>query len=225
MPVKRLRVLLIFSAVGVAAVASACSSSSGPSAPPAPVIQKATTASGDGQTGTVATALPNPLRVLVTLSGSPHQGDNVIWAAAGTGASVTPTTSVTDATGIATTTWTLGQMAGTQTATAALSGATGSPVTFTATATPGPATQLSLSSGDGQTGLINATLANPLKVKAADQFGNGVSGVGVTWQVTSGSATVNPMSSTSDATGIAQTTVMLGGTAGPPRALDSRVHR
>lgn len=52
-------------------------------------------------------------------------------------------------------------------------------------------------------------------MKAADQFGNGVSAVGVTWQVTSGSATVNPMSSTSDATGIAQTTVTLGGTAGP----------
>jgi plastocyanin len=40
---------------------------------------------------------------------------------------------VTDASGIATATWTLGAGGGAQTATASLAGATGSPVTFTAT--------------------------------------------------------------------------------------------
>ena len=185
------------------------------SAGPAPVIIKTAAASGDGQNGTVTAALANPLRVLVTLSGAPHQGDIVTWAAAGTGASVGPTTSVTDASGIATTTWTLGQVAGGQSATATLAGATGSPVTFLATAAAGSATQLSLASGDNQSGSPNATLANPLTVKAGDQFGNGVSGVAVAWQLTGGTGSVNPLNATSGASGLAQTVLTLGGAAGP----------
>jgi len=139
----------------------------------------------------------------------------VTWAAAGTGASVGPTTSVTDASGIATTTWTLGQVAGGQSATATLAGATGSPVTFLATAAAGSATQLSLASGDNQSGSPNATLANPLTVKAGDQFGNGVSGVAVAWQLTGGTGSVNPLNATSGASGLAQTVLTLGGAAGP----------
>jgi len=185
------------------------------SAGPAPVIQKTLAASGDGQNGTVAAALANPLRVLVTLSGAPQAGDTVTWAAVGTGASVGPTKSVTDASGIATTVWTLGQVAGGQSATATLAGATGSPLTFLATAAAGTATQLSLASGDNQSGSPNATLANPLSVKVGDQFGNGVSGVAVAWQLTSGTATVNPSSANSDATGLSKTTVTLGATLGP----------
>ena len=184
------------------------------SAVPVPVIQKTATASGDAQTATVGTAEANPLRVLVTLSGAPQQGTTVTWAAAGTGASVSPTTSMTDASGIATTTWTLGQTAGAQSATATLAGATGSPVTFAATATAGAASQLALASGDNQGGSPNSTLANPLKVKASDQFGNAVSSVTVGWQVTSGTASVSPTSSSTDATGIAQTAVTLGATLG-----------
>jgi len=182
---------------------------------PAPTIQKATTASGDAQTGTVATALANPLRVLVTLSGAPLQGGTVTWAAAGTGASVSPTTSVTDASGIATTTWTLGQLAGTQSASAILAGATGSPIAFSATATAGAATQIVLAGGDNQTGSPSAVLPTPLSVLTADVFGNGKSGTGVTWQVTGGSASVAPTSASSDASGVARTTVTLGATLGP----------
>jgi plastocyanin len=182
---------------------------------PAPVIAKTAAASGDGQSGTVAATLANPLRVLATLSGAPLAGDTVTWAAVGTGASVSPTRSVTDASGIATTMWTLGQLAGGQSATATLAGATGSPVTFAATAAAGSATQLSPASGDNQSGSPSAILASPLTVKAGDQFGNGVSGVAVTWQVTGGTGSVSPLNATSGATGLAQTVLTLGGTAGP----------
>jgi len=185
------------------------------SAAPVPAIQKATTASGDAQSGTVATALANPLRVLVTLSGTPQAGDTVTWAAVGTGASVNPLKAVTDASGIATTTWTLGQAAGAQSATASLAGATGSPVAFSATAAAGAATQLALSSGDNQSATVNSAFASPIKVKAGDQFGNGVSGVSVAWLVTTGSASVLPASSNTDATGVAQASLTAGGTAGP----------
>ena len=184
------------------------------SAAPVPVIQKATTASGDAQSGTVANALANPLRVLVTLSSAPQAGVTVTWAAIGTGASVTPTSSVTDASGIATTSWTLGQVAGAQSASATLAGASGSPVAFSATATAGAATQLSLSSGNNQSAAASAAFASPLKVKVGDQFGNAVSGVSIAWLVTSGSASVLPASSNTDATGIAQASLTAGGTVG-----------
>jgi len=197
------------------AIGSPVAFSATASAGPAPVIQKTLTASGDGQSGTVAAALANPLRVLVTLSGAPLAGDTVTWAAVGTGASVSPARSVTDASGIATTSWTLGQVAGGQSATATRAGATGSPVTFSATAAAGTANQLSLASGDNQSGSPSAALPTQLAAKAADQFGNGVAGSVVTWAVTGGTATVNPSSANSDATGLAKTTVTLGATLGP----------
>jgi plastocyanin len=56
----------------------------------------------------------------------------VTWAT-GNGGTLTPG-GTTDASGVATATWTLGAGGGAQTATASLSGATGSPVTFAATA-------------------------------------------------------------------------------------------
>lgn len=168
--------------------------------------------SGDGQTATVATAVTNALRVIVTQNGAPAAAQTVAWSA-GSGGTVSAT-STTDASGIASTQWTLGQSAGNQTATATLSGATGSPVTFSATATAGPAAAISKVSGDGQTGTVNTMLAAPLVARVADQFNNPVSSVGVMWQVTGGTATVNPASTATASSGQAQTVVTLGGTAG-----------
>src|SRR3989441_12541307 len=84
------------------ALAAAACSGSGSSAPPPPTlaIAKAATASGDGQTDSVLTTLPNPLRVSVTLGGTPHAGDAVTWATTGAGSSVTPRQSLTDANGV-----------------------------------------------------------------------------------------------------------------------------
>ncbi len=207
------RVSPLLPGIVLAALVAACGGSGGGPSAPTAVIQKTSTASGDGQTGGVTTALANPLRVVVTLNGAPQVGTSVTWASSAVGATISPGPN-TDANGIATANWTLGQTAGTEMATATLSGATGSPVTFTATATPGPATQLALVSGDNQTGPINSSLANPLQVKVGDQFSNGVLGVTVNWQVTSGSAMVTPASGPTDAAGNAQATVTLGGTAG-----------
>jgi hypothetical protein len=89
---------------------------------------------GNVQTGPVGTALAQPLAVLVkTGAGAAAPGVTVTWATS-SGGSFGANTSVTDASGRATATWTLGATAGQQTATASLSGASGSPVTFTASA-------------------------------------------------------------------------------------------
>lgn len=206
-------VVAAFVCAGLASCGSGSSSPTGTTA--TPMIQMTSSNSGDGQSGTVAAALPNPLRVLVTVNGAPQAGDSVTWATAGTGASVSPARSATDASGIANTTWTLGHAAGAQGATAALGGATGSPVTFTATATAGAAASLASAGGNNQTDTPGSTLPTPLSVLAADAYSNPVAGVGVAWQVTGGSATLGTATDSTGANGTAQTTVTLGAGTGP----------
>lgn len=97
------------------------------------VVQAAPTSSGNGQTGPPSAALPEDLRVLITRASEPQEGVEVAWATA-SGGSLDPSTSVTGSDGIAASTWTLGPTEGAQSATASVTDADGSPVTFTATA-------------------------------------------------------------------------------------------
>lgn len=172
--------------------------------PPTTAIAKI---NGDGQNGIVGQSLSNPLQVLVTDGGTPSAGETVSWSITAGGGSIDPT-SATDADGIATATWTLGTTAGNQSARAALTGAAGSPVSFTAAATPAAPATLLKAGGDNQTGQVNATLTSQVQAKVADQFGNGVSGVDVTWNATgaSVSAAVIPTNSA----GVSPVTVTLG---------------
>ncbi|MGH7532276.1 MAG: beta strand repeat-containing protein, partial [Gemmatimonadales bacterium] len=93
---------------------------------------------GNDQSGTTGTALPNPLTVKVTdAHGNAVPGVSITWAVTGGGGTLSGITDTTDATGTSTVSqWTLGGTAGTNTATATLAGATGSPVTFTAVSLP-----------------------------------------------------------------------------------------
>ncbi|MFL5496755.1 MAG: plastocyanin/azurin family copper-binding protein [Gemmatimonadales bacterium] len=116
-------------------VAWGCGGNDSSPNPGPPVLAKAPSQSGDQQTGPAGETLPNDLRVLVTTDGIPQAGATITWST--TDGSVSPTSVVTTASGIGATTWTLGPNAGTQTATAAVTGATGSPQTFTATASDG----------------------------------------------------------------------------------------
>jgi plastocyanin len=181
--------------------------------PSTTAIAKAATNSGDAQNGTVGQPLGNALRVLVTEGGTPSSGVTVSWSTSATGGSVDPTSAPTDADGIASTTWTLGTVSGTQSAQATLGGATGSPVAFSATAAPGAAMTLSKAGGDNQTGELNTALTVPLQAKAADQFGNGVAGVNVNWSAVGGDVSSGTVAT--DVSGISAVGVTLGGTAGP----------
>jgi plastocyanin len=178
----------------------ACSGGSGGTPPPVLTVARAPV-SGNGQTGTVGLPLTDPIRVLVLRDGQPEAGATVTWSSAGTGASLAPPSGVTDAQGLAESAWTLPHGAGVATASAAVAGASGSPVSFTATALPGSATQLTLKSGNNQSGEVSTLLPLPLKVRAVDQFGNGVASVVVSWQVTGGGGSVAPPSSTTDTSG------------------------
>lgn len=178
---------------------------------PTTTIAKASTLSGEAQIGPVATALPLPLRVVVAEDGAALQGANVTWAT--TSGTIGPSPATTDANGIAAATWTLGNAAGPRTATATLAGAVGSPVTFNATATPGPASAILKVAGDLQGEVINTNFSQQAQVRVDDQFGNPRPGTTVDW---AGSGTVLPAaaSSVTNAQGIATVTVAAQGNAG-----------
>ncbi|MDZ7302323.1 MAG: Ig-like domain-containing protein [candidate division KSB1 bacterium] len=84
------------------------------------------------------------------------------------------------------------------------------PVIFTATATTGPADSLVLAGGSGQSGPAGQVLAQPLRVKVTDQFGNPVANAPVSWVVTQGNGKLLNYVSSSDTTGIATTTFIPG---------------
>ncbi len=97
--------------------------------------------SGSGQVGSVASALPVPLAVLVTdMGGNPVSGVSVAFTIAAapegaTGQSVSSTSAITNSAGQASTILRLGNRAGQYVVRASSVGLSGSPVTFIATAT------------------------------------------------------------------------------------------
>ncbi len=207
--------------VAAAVLAAACSSSS--TAPPPSVTVAAS--GGDGQVGAAGQPLATALAVVVKdQAGAPKAGVAVSWSAVTGGGSLVPTSGVTDATGSASTTFTLGLDSVLQTVTATSAGATGSPVTFNETATIQGATQIALapaSSGNAQTDSVLATLAAPYRVVVRNENNAPVMGVIVNWAAPVGVGSVSAPTSTSDASGTATVTRTLGPVAGSQTATAS----
>lgn len=78
----------------------------------------------------------------------------------------------------------------------------------------GGASQLAISGGNGQVGLPGAVLPTPLAVAVTNAAGTGVAGLTISFVVTTGSATVSPAAVKTNTSGIAQTNVTFGATAG-----------
>ena len=91
-----------------------------------------------------------------------------------------------------------------------LAGATSSAFTVTA----GTASTLALLSGGAQTGAPGAQLALPVAVMVTDAYGNGVSGRAVTFAVATGGGSVGTPSTSTVASGAANTTWTLGAVGG-----------
>lgn len=173
--------------------------------------------SGNNQVAAAGTAL-TPLQVLLRdASDAPVEGVTVNWALGTGGGSVSSATSTSGVDGIASITRTLGPNAGTQTTTATRSGLTGSPITFSATATIQGATQIALAapSGNSQTDTVLATLATPYAVLVRDHTNAPKAGVTVTWSALAGGITAT---SVTDAAGVATASRTLGVTAGAQTA-------
>lgn len=149
--------------------------------------------SGDGQSGTVGAALASELVARVTNSaGAALSGVSVSWAVTAGGGSVAPSSSTTDASGQARTTWTLGTTAGANTATATVGSLT--PAAFTATGAADAAASVRLNPDSLRFTAVGDT--SRLSASAQDRFGNAVTGASFIW--TSLDTTI----ATVDATGL-----------------------
>ena len=82
---------------------------------------------------------------------------------------------------------------------------------------PAPGTTpaaMAIVSGNNQSALVGAALANAFVARVTNTAGDPLSGVAVTWSVTAGGGTLGSTSSTSNAQGEASTTYTLGAAAG-----------
>jgi len=155
--------------VAVVALMTACGDASGPKiGPPKTVVL----VSGENQTAPpVGDKLPLPLTVRVTdAQGHNVSGAEVAWSTSH--GSLSASTSVSNVDGLASVEWTLGPLAGTQTATGTVSGI--SPVTFTQRAVAGPIFQVILTRDTVE--LLGIGDAFRMSARPADRFGNTVTG-------------------------------------------------
>ncbi|MFN6203753.1 MAG: beta strand repeat-containing protein [Acidobacteriota bacterium] len=161
--------------------------------------------SGNILTATVGTAVSiNPSIIVRDAFNNPVSGTSVNFTVASGGGSITGSTQTTDANGIATVeSWTLGNIAGTNTLTASAAGLIGSPVTFTVTGAPGAATQIAVNAGNNQLMSIGTTVSIPPSVTVRDVYNNSVSGIPVTFAVSSGGGQITGGSQITNTSGIA----------------------
>lgn len=170
---------------------------------------------GDDQTGAVGSALPNPVSALVTdADGNPVVDQLVEFSVTG-GGQADPSSTQTNASGIAEAQWVLGTGAGQQSLTARPvgNGAANVSATATAIATAGPAVAMELVGGTPQTAVAGTPLPNPLVVVVEDEFGNPVPGVQVEWTLSGGGSVSEPTTTTGE-DGRASVTRTLGPTTG-----------
>ena len=143
-----------------------------------PVATAMAAVSGGGQTGIVGkpvtAPLAQPIVVRVTAADGLGVAGTTVNFAAGNGGSVSPSSAVTDANGLAQASWTLGPIAGTQTATASVAGVSGSPVTFSATAQATVPTKLAFITAPAASSAVSAGAPIALAVVAQDAAGDPV---------------------------------------------------
>lgn len=162
---------------------------------------------GDGQTAAVGSAVAIAPAVKATRGGQPAANVVVNFQVLGGGGTTSGASATTDASGIAKVgSWTLGNTPGTQTLAAQSPEATGSLITFNATATAGAPRTLTKESGDNQTATVSGTVPVRPSVKVVDQLGNPISGLTVTFAVASGAGTITGGTQTTGANGVATVT-------------------
>ena len=189
----------------------------GPSSPP-PESTKLFIVSGYNQTGIVGEPLAAPFVVRVRdreQDNKPLEGVQVTFTVLTGGGSLSTTTAITDISGLAETTLTLGNEPGTNTVEARAEGIS-RVVPFSAEATlPSPTpTSLSILSGDNQEGLTGEPLTNPLVTEVRDQHGDPMEGVTVTFTLTAGDGSLSTTTAITDPDGQAESTLTLGSDPG-----------
>lgn len=195
--------------------------------------------SGNNQTGRIRERLVEPLRVIVrNVDGTPFPDRLVTFQVTRNDGLVSESSSLpgsqslqvrSNQQGIAEAWWVLGGEAGcgNNRVEATSAGATGR-IGFCASAQPGPATQINISSGNNQKATVGAPVALPLRAWVSDSC-NGVGNVPVTFEVVRGGGLIaaqgSPLSTavslTTAATGHAEVRLVLGADPGENEVLVS----
>lgn len=115
----------------------------------------------------------------------------------------------TDAEGVASVVWTLGESAGASRAEARVPGVMGAAV-FNATIKAGAPIGIQRISTTPGTSAGGFELPDSVAVKLADQYGNAVASTNVTFAIAAGGGTVSPTTTTTDADGVAKALWKLG---------------
>lgn len=168
--------------------------------------------SGGNQSGTVGTVLPAPLVVKAKDTygnGVPNIQINFSDGGAGGGFSSNPVT--TDSTGKASVSYTLPKTVGTKTVTASYNTLTAN---FKEVAKAGTPATLGIVSGNNQTGAPNHQLPKPLVVVVQDAYGNGVSGITVTFSDSGSGGSFSTTTPSTNAAGQASVTYTTPSTPG-----------
>lgn len=171
--------------------------------------------SGDAQSGTSGQPLATALVVRIADQyGNPVGGASVTFTrVAGTGV-IGSSTAVTTPDGLASTSYTLGTVAGSESIRADISGLTGVTTTFALTSNAGAPTGVAAPTGDSQRLVVGTSPSAPLVALVTDANGNRVPGVSVTWRITSGSGSLSGDHSITNAVGEATITFVTDGHAG-----------
>ena len=183
------------------------------------VIQLATVlekVSGDGQVGAAGEPLTEPLVVQAfDRFGNPALGVPIEFQIAEGGGALASALLQTDVQGRASTSWTLGSLAGKpQSVRGFLSFRVGEGVTFGAGAVAGPPATIVIVSGDEQAAPRLSTLSDPLVVRVEDRFQNASEETTVEFAVIEGQGSVQPNSAITGPEGVASALWKLGALLG-----------
>ncbi|HEY1679452.1 MAG TPA: hypothetical protein VGG04_17180, partial [Candidatus Sulfotelmatobacter sp.] len=166
--------------------------------------------SGSKQSGTVGTTLPNPLVVTAkNSSGKTVSGASVLFTDNGAGGTFSPNPVITATNGQASTSYTLPTVPKATITVTASSGSAS--VNLTEKSVVGPATNLSIVSGNNQTGTHGTRLQKNLVMSVTDQFNNPIQGVTVSFVDNGAGGTFSNPNPVTTATG----QVSIAYTAGP----------
>jgi hypothetical protein len=176
-----------------------------------------TVVSGSPQSATVGGTFSPLVVVVEDAEGNLVPGALVTFAAPGSGASSTlsSSTATTGSNGQASITATADTVAGSYTVTATVSGVA-TPVSFSLTNVVGAPASVTVVSGSGQSAAVGAGFASPLVVVVTDSYGNLVPGASVTFAAPAAgaSASLTPPSATTGANGQASVTATANTIAG-----------
>lgn len=175
-------------------------------------LTKPASDSGDGQSATVNSALPLPLKAIALDDGNAAPGVQVNWSVSGN-AVLSATQTTTGTTGETSVFVTLGGTPQSITITASRGDEPAATTSFVVTALADTAASLTVAGGNNQRGLVGQP-ATPLQVLYT-VGGVAQAGVPVSWTVSQGTATLAAASSNTAADGTASVGLTYGSTPGP----------